>query len=77
MKNFKEQYMDEQEKEKGEMKMETEVFTKTKVLDIDTFETIRDQKTFDLETGKRVGFVRTETFQDYTGEITVRTKVIQ
>ena len=56
---------------------ETFVFTKTKVLDIDTFETIDDEKTFDLETGKRVGFVRTVIFQDYTGEITVRTKVIQ
>ena len=55
----------------------TETFVKTKVLDIDTFVTTKDKKTFDLETGKRVGFVRTETFQDYTGEITVRTKVIQ
>ena len=54
----------------------TEVFTKTKVLDIDTFETITDEKTFDTE-GKRVGFIRTVTYQDYTGEITVRTKVIQ
>ena len=56
---------------------ETVIFEKTKVLDIDTFVTTKDEKTFDLETGKRVGFVRTETFQDYTGEITVRTKVIQ
>ena len=55
----------------------TETFVKTKVLDIDTFVTTKDEKTFDLETGKRVRFVRTETFQDYTGEITVRTKVIQ
>ena len=55
----------------------TEVFTKTKVLDIDTFETIRDEKTFDLETGKRISFVRTVIFQDYTGEISVRTKVMQ
>ena len=55
----------------------TETFTKTKVLDIDTFEIIEDEKTFDLETGKRVGFVRTVIFQDYTGEITVRTKVMQ
>ena len=55
----------------------TFIFEKTKVLDIDTFVTTKDEKTFDLETGKRVGFVRTETFQDYTGEITVRTKVIQ
>ena len=57
-------------------KTQTEVFTKTKVLDIDTFETIKDEKTFDSE-GKRVGFIRTIIFQDYTGEITVRTKVIQ
>ena len=56
---------------------ETFIFEKTRVLDIDTFETIKDEKTFDLETGKRVGFVRTVIFQDYTGEITVRTKVIQ
>ena len=55
----------------------TEVFTKTKVLDIDTFETIRDEKTFDLETGKRISFVRTVIFQYYTGEISVRTKVMQ
>ena len=58
-------------------KTETFIFTKTKVLDIDTFETIEDVKTFDLETGKRVGFIRTIIFQDYTGEITVRMKVIQ
>ena len=55
----------------------TEIFEKTKVLDIDTFETTKDEKTFDLETGKRVSFVRTVIFQDYTGEISVRTKVIQ
>ena len=55
----------------------TFIFTKTKVLDIDTFEIIEDKKTFDLETGKRVGFVRTVIFQDYTGKISVRTKVIQ
>ena len=59
------------------MKTETFIFYKTKVLDIDTFETIKDEKTFDLETGKRVGFVRTVIYQDYAGEITVRTKVIQ
>ena len=59
------------------METETETFVKTKALDIDTFETVKDQKTFDLETGKRVGFIRTIIFQDYTGEITVRTKVIQ
>ena len=55
----------------------TEIFEKTKVLDIDTFKTIRDEKTFDLETGKRVGFVRTVIFQDYTGKISVSKKVIQ
>ena len=54
----------------------TEIFTKTKALDIDTFETIRDQKTFDSE-GKRIGFIRTVTYQDYTGKITSSTKVIQ
>ena len=75
MKNFKEQYMDETIEE-GEMKMETETFVKTKVLDIDTFVTVSDEKTFDAE-GKRVGFIRTEIFQDYTGKISVRTKVIQ
>ena len=57
-------------------KTKTFIFTKTKVLDIDTFETIKDEKTFDSE-GKRIGFVRTITYQDYTGKITVRTKVIQ
>ena len=56
---------------------ETFTFEKTKVLDIDTFETTRDEKTFDLETGKRVGFVRTVIFQDYTGETSVRNEVIQ
>ena len=55
----------------------TFIFEKTKVLDIDTFVTTKDKKTFDLETGKRVGFVRTETFQDYTGETSVRKEVIQ
>ena len=55
---------------------ETFIFTKTKVLDIDTFEIITDEKTFDSE-GKRVGFIRTITYQDYTGKTTVRTKVIQ
>ena len=58
------------------MKKTTEIFTKTKVLDIDTFEIITDEKTFDSE-GKRVGFIRTIIYQDYTGKITVRTKVIQ
>ena len=61
----------------GEAIMAKETFTKTKVLDIDTFETIKDVKTFDIETGKRVGFIRTIIFQDYTGGITVRTKVMQ
>ena len=54
----------------------TEIFTKTKVLDIDTFEIITDEKTFDSE-GKRVGFIRTIIYQDYTGNITVSKKVIQ
>ena len=46
------------------------------IMTTEIFETIKDVKTFDIE-GKRVGFVRTVIFQDYTGEITVRTKVIQ
>ena len=49
-------------------KTETFTFYKTKVLDIDTFETIKDEKTFDLETGKRISFVRTVTYQDYSGK---------
>ena len=61
----------------GEAMMAKETFIKTKVLDIDTFETIKDVKTFDIETGKRIGFVRSVIFQDYTGEISVRTKVMQ
>ena len=60
-----------------QIKTETETFTKTKVLDIDTFEIIEDEKTFDLETGKRVGFVRTVIYQDYTGETSVSKEVIQ
>ena len=60
--------------EEGETFVET--FVKTKVLDIDTFVTVSDEKTFDTE-GKRVGFIRTEIFQDYTGKISVRTNVIQ
>ena len=59
------------------MTIKTFTFEKTKVLDIDTFETIRDQKTFDFETGKRVGFVRTVILEDYTGETSVRNEVIQ
>lgn len=55
----------------------TFTFEKTKVLDIDTFETIRDQKTFDLETGKRVGFIRTVIYQDYSGKISVSKEVMQ
>ena len=58
-------------------KIETVIFTKTKVLDIDTFETIKDAKTFDIETGKRIGFVRSVIFQNYTGKVTVRMEVIQ
>ena len=56
---------------------ETFIFTKTKVLDIDTFVTIKDEKTFDLETGKRIGFVRTVIYQDYTGKYSVSKEVIQ
>ena len=55
----------------------TEVFEKTKIIDIDCFETIKDEKTFILETGERIGFVRTVIYQDYTGKITSSTKVIQ
>ena len=58
-------------------KIETVIFTKTKVLDIDTFETTRDEKTFDLETGKRVGFVRTIIFQDYSGKTSISKEAIQ
>ena len=36
----------------------TFIFTKTRVLDIDTFVTTKDEKTFDSE-GKRIGFIRT------------------
>ena len=69
-----------EEQEKGEAIMtetETFIFTKTKVLDIDTFETVKDEKTFDLETGKRVGFVRTVIYQDYSGKTSVSKEVIQ
>ena len=58
-------------------KTETFTFTKVKVLDIDTFEIIEDEKTFDLETGKRVGFIRKVIYQDYTGDETVSKIVIQ
>ena len=59
-------------------KTETFTFTKVRALDIDTFEIIEDEKTFDLETGKRVGFIRTVIFVDYTGDQTiVSKKVIQ
>ena len=57
-------------------KTETFTFTKVNVLDIDTFEIIEDKKTFDLETGKRVGFVRTVIFQDYTGDETIVSKIV-
>ena len=63
------------EKEK-KMEKTTEIFTKTKVLDIDTFETIKDKKTFDSE-GNRIGFVRTVIYQDYSGETSVSKEVIQ
>ena len=36
------------------MKTETFTFFKTKVLDIDTFVTTKDEKTFDLETVKKL-----------------------
>ena len=55
----------------------TITFEKTKVLDIDTFVTTKDEKTFDLETGKRIGFIRTVICQDYTGKTTVSKIVIQ
>ena len=55
----------------------TETFEKTKVLDIDTFETIKDEKTFILETGERIGFVRTVIYQDYTGKVTINKEVMQ
>ena len=55
----------------------TEVFEKTKIIDIDCFKTIKDEKTFILETGERIGFVRTVIYQDYTGKILVSKEVIQ
>ena len=55
----------------------TEIFEKTKVLDIDTFVTISDKKTFDIETGKRISFIRTVIYQDYTGTTSVSKKVMQ
>ena len=55
----------------------TEIFEKTKVLDIDTFVTISDKKTFDIETGKRISFIRTVIYQDYTGTTSVSEEVIQ
>ena len=54
----------------------TKEFTKVNVLDIDTFEIITDEKTFDSE-GKRIGFVRTVIYQDYTGDETISKIVIQ
>ena len=55
----------------------TEVFEKTKIIDIDCFETIKDEKTFILETGERIGFVRTVIYQDYTGKVTINKEVMQ
>ena len=55
----------------------TETFTKVKTIDIDCFEIIEDSKTFDLETGKRISFVRTVIYQDYTGTTSVSKEVIQ
>ena len=54
----------------------TEIFTKARALDIDTLEIIEDEKTFDSE-GKRIGFVRTVIYQDYTGDETISKEVIQ
>jgi len=54
----------------------TQEFTKVKVLDIDTFEIIKDEKTFDSE-GKRISFIRTVIYQDYTGDETISKIVIQ
>lgn len=54
----------------------TKEFTKVNVLDIDTFEIITDEKTFDSE-GKRIGFTRTVIYQDYTGDETISKIVIQ
>ena len=50
------------------MKTETFIFYQTKVLDNDAFVTTKDEKTFDLETGKRISFVRTVIYQDYSGK---------
>ena len=60
------------------MKTETFTFFKTKVLDIDTFVTTKDEKTFDLETGKRISFVRTVIYQDYSGRASesIKTKML-
>ena len=55
----------------------TEVFEKTKIIDIDCFETIKDEKTFILETGERIGFVRTVIYQDYNGKVTINKEVMQ
>ena len=57
-------------------KTKTFTFEKTKVLDIDTFETIKDEKTFDSE-GNRISFIRTVIYQDYTGKISVNKETIQ
>ena len=58
-------------------KTTTEIFTKVRATDIDCFEIVKDEKTFDLETGKRIGFVRTVIYQDYTGDETISKIVIQ
>ena len=58
------------------MKTTTEEFTNVKVLDIGTFEIIKDEKTFDSE-GKRISFIRTVIYQDYTGDETISKIVIQ
>ena len=57
--------------------IKTFTFEKTKIIDIDCFETIKDEKTFILETGERIGFVRTVIYQDYTGKVTINKEVMQ
>ena len=57
-------------------KTTTEIFTKVRATDIDCFEIVEDEKTFDSE-GKRISFVRTVIYQDYTGDETISKIVIQ
>ena len=58
------------------MTTESFEFVKVNVLDIDTVEIIKDVKTFDIDDGKRVGFIRTVIFQDYTGDETVVSTIV-